>query len=177
MFNLQFQRITKASTLNLPKNGKSSYAIVRPLKEKDLLTQHDEEIVMNESKDPNYLEFKSNQGTGFIILGTIAFIILLIGKNLLSFGGLGLIGIGIWHIKNRLIVIDKDNMEMKIAPLRSRQIIRYSNITKMEVISPKKVLLLVKENGGEKKIKLPMSFIKTDERELLINELRRRIDT
>ena len=130
------------------------------------------------------MEFKRKETGGFlsIAFGVILFFIIMI--IFLLTGRLAIFGVllailffwnGIFVYKEKFI-LNKDFIEFKIAPLRKKNRLYYSNIISIFEKSPKKVFLIIKSNNDiETRIRFPISDLHKEDQTLLKNELNKRI--
>ncbi|MBL6446677.1 hypothetical protein JMN32_10165 [Fulvivirga sp. 29W222] len=64
-----------------------------------------------------------------------------------------------------LIKIEKDHLEIKLSLLSSTRFIKFSDITKVEEVNPKKVFLHYNEGPKSKKLRIPVHMIEPIELE------------
>lgn len=97
---------------------------------------------------------------------THASLMLLIGLLGLAIGTYMILGLGIFMLVMALttqgksiIKIFNDHFEMKLGPIAPTKYIRFSDIQELKTESPKKILLVYKDDGKEKSFRLPVHMM------------------
>jgi len=146
---------------------------------------------VEETKHESYADIKQTQETrkkeaykiknslsniyiigGYVILAISLITLILIQSLFLFPGALFLLYIGYWQKDREAIIIFDKYIQIKIAPLSAIKHIRYEDITRIKVISKKRVLIYKAINGKkEKKTYLPVSLLSDNDRNDLLNKL------
>ena len=83
---------------------------------------------------------------------------------------IGLVALGIWNSERAVLTLHEDHFEMKIAPLRARQRIRYEELAGIDEKEATKVFVVARG----KRFRLPMAQLDIPDRVELLQELRSR---
>lgn len=83
---------------------------------------------------------------------------------------IGLVALGVWNSGRAVLTLHEDHFEMKIAPLRARQRIRYQEIAGIDEHDATKVFVVAQG----KRFRLPMAQLDIPDRVELLQELRTR---
>lgn len=117
----------------------------------------------------------------------LAMAVFMILAGVLSMGVLGGIGgvqigvgvllivLNIFFWQKPLVILHKDFMEMKAAPLAAKYMIRYRDIVGIEQIKPNKARLLVRRGSNQQQVHLPLGILVPSDRESLVQSLRKHI--
>jgi len=107
------------------------------------------------------------------VMLTIGLIMLILLHNVsvMPIGVLGLY-IGYWQKDREAIILFERYIQIKVAPASGTKRIKYEDITKVEVVSMRKVLLHVTIDGESvNNIPLPVTLLSDDDRKDLLNKL------
>lgn len=79
----------------------------------------------------------------------------------------------VWSRRARPVQVYDGHLELKAAPLASRKLIRFEDISSIDQANAKKVSLLVHAAGKQRpeKIRLPLHLLSTDDRDWLLDHL------
>ena len=83
---------------------------------------------------------------------------------------IGLVALGIWNSGRAVLTLHEDHFDMKIAPLRARQRIRYQEIAGIDEQDATKIFVVARG----KRFRLPMAQLDIPDRVELLQELRTR---
>jgi hypothetical protein len=124
-------------------------------------------------------KFRSSGMGGTTANMVMAVVMICVGGFMLTVVGAGgiLVGVGIlllimqlWNQGRAVVTLHDDHLEMKVAPLAARHLIRYGDISEIDELGANKVFLVT----GGKRIRLPLAILEPDEQPELLEELRRR---
>ena len=124
---------------------------------------------------------KDSQSNLMMILGSLMLLVGIISGVLtghftqIGFGILFLV-LGAMQKGKELVKFNTEYMELKPAPLAATQLIRYTEIDKIEEITDKKIFLHGIINGKQKRLRLPVALLTAADKQEFLQELKTKME-
>lgn len=109
---------------------------------------------------------------GGILVGLGVITYMATGQAQIIGPGAILVFIGILQKSKVLISLNEKHMELRLAPLSPLNLILYSDMDRLEEITPKKVFLHAKIDGKDRKLRLPMTSLTKEDQDSILSTIK-----